>query len=621
MKPKAKIRLGDLLVQQGIISEEQLMQALAAQKQSGRKLGYMLIELGLMTENQLLTFLSQHLNVPLVDISLFKVSPAAVALLPEVQARRHRALVLEDNGDHLLVGMSDPADLAGVDVLSGLLPKAIKVAVVSDAQLFQAYDTFYRRTEDIASFAQELAEEYDDDSEFDLDTAVGDEQDTAVARLLQSIFEDALQTKASDIHIEPGENILRIRLRVDGVLQENIIKEKNIASALVLRLKLMSGLDISEKRLPQDGRTNMRIKGHSIDVRVSTMPIQHGESVVMRLLDQSAGLLSLDQTGMPGPLLRRFRKLLKRPHGMILVTGPTGSGKTTTLYGALSELNQASSKIITVEDPVEYRLPRVNQVQTNNKIGLNFSNVLRTTLRQDPDIIMVGEMRDKETAEIGLRGALTGHLVLSTLHTNDAISSAIRLIDMGAPGYLVASSLRAVVAQRLVRKVCANCVAEHQPTPEEILWLNSIDSELSGVKFKHGSGCQTCNNTGYRGRVGVFELLEMTEGMMNALKANDTVSFGQVAQDSPGFSSLAKVALTYAKMGITTVEEVLKLIEMVADDKAEPITEMEAEDFPTLESGPAPKKSLEPNGEVSESAVSSAFKLELQPRDDSLGGN
>jgi MSHA biogenesis protein MshE len=622
MKPKAKIRLGDLLVQQGIISEEQLMQALAAQKQSGRKLGYMLIELGMVTENQLLTFLSQHLNVPLVDISQFNVSPAAVALLPEVQARRHRALVLEDNGDHLLVGMSDPADLAGIDVLSGLLPKTIKVAVVSDAQLFQAYDTFYRRTEDIASFAQELAEEYQDDSEFDFDTAVGDEQDTAVARLLQSIFEDALQTKASDIHIEPGENMLRIRLRVDGVLQENIIKEKNIASALVLRLKLMSGLDISEKRLPQDGRTNMRIKGHSIDVRVSTMPIQHGESVVMRLLDQSAGLLSLDQTGMPGPILRRFRKLLKRPHGMILVTGPTGSGKTTTLYGALSELNQAASKIITVEDPVEYRLPRVNQVQTNNKIGLNFSNVLRTTLRQDPDIIMVGEMRDKETAEIGLRGALTGHLVLSTLHTNDAISSAIRLIDMGAPGYLVASSLRAVVAQRLVRKVCANCVAEYQPTTEEVLWLNSIDSELSGVKFKQGSGCQTCNNTGYRGRVGVFELLEMTESMMNALKANDTVSFGQAAQDSPGFSSLAKVALTYAKMGITTVEEVLKLIEMVADDKTEPAAEMESDDFPTLESEPESdsKMAFEPAVSADQKDTHSAFKLKLEPRDDSSGG-
>jgi MSHA biogenesis protein MshE len=503
-----------------------------------------------------------------VDISQYNVSLSAVNMLPEVQARRHRALVLEDKGDRLLVAMSDPADLAAIDVLSALLPKPIDVAVVRDSQLIQAYDDFYRRTEEIASFAQELAEEYQDEANFDFDSGINNAQDTTVARLLQSIFEDAVQAKASDIHIEPDEASLRIRMRVDGVLQENVIQEKNIASALVLRLKLMSGLDISEKRLPQDGRTSVRIKGHTIDVRVSTMPSQAGESVVMRLLDQSAGLLTLDQTGMPNNLLARFRRLLHRPHGMILVTGPTGSGKTTTLYGALSELNKAASKIITVEDPVEYRLPRINQVQTNNKIGLNFSNILRTTLRQDPDIIMVGEMRDQETAEIGLRGALTGHLVLSTLHTNDATSSAVRLLDMGAPGYLVASSLRAVVAQRLVRKICDNCREDYRLNAEELLWLNSLDDNLKDINFKRGKGCQTCNKTGYKGRIGVFELLEMTEKMMNALKINDTVTFSQAALQSPGFVPLAKVALMYAKTGITTVDEVLKLIEMVVDDRS-----------------------------------------------------
>jgi MSHA biogenesis protein MshE len=568
MNPRTKIRLGDLLVQQGIITEQQLMQTLTAQKESGRKLGYVLIEQGFVSEAQLLSFLSQHLKVPLVDINQYNVAVTAVNKLPEVQARRHRALVLDDKGDHFLVGMSDPADLAGVDILSGLLHKPIKIAVVSDAQLLEAYDTYYRRTDDIASFAQELAEEYQEGTEFEFDSNIGDEQDTAVARLLQSIFEDAIQTKASDIHIEPDENVLRIRMRVDGVLQENVIHEKNVASALVLRLKLMSGLDISEKRLPQDGRTSMRIKGHAIDVRVSTMPIQNGESVVMRILDQSAGLLTLDQTGMPHSLLRRFRSLLKHPHGMILVTGPTGSGKTTTLYGALSELNQASTKIITVEDPVEYRLPRINQVQTNNKIGLTFANILRTTLRQDPDIIMVGEMRDQETAEIGLRGALTGHLVLSTLHTNDAISSAVRLLDMGAPGYLVASSLRAIVAQRLVRKICENCKTPYQPQPEELLWLNSLDNNLADVHFFYGKGCSSCGKSGYKGRLGVFELLEMSESMMNALKVNDTVLFADVAKQSPGFVPLAKVALTYAKMAVTTVDEVLKLIELVLDERS-----------------------------------------------------
>ena len=565
MSQQKRLRLGDLLVQQNVITEDQLMEALAEQRKSGRKLGATLIAMELVSEAQLLELLSTHLKVPLIDIDQYRIDPNAVRLLPEMKARRFRALVLEDSGDSLLVAMSDPADLTAIDNLNDTLPKPVKVAVVSEAQLFNAYDNFYRKTEEIASFAQELAEEYETEDEFDLTGGLQDGEDTAVAKLLQSIFEDAIQAKASDIHIEPDEQQLRIRQRVDGELQETIIKEKNIAAALVLRLKLMAGLDISEKRLPQDGRTQVRVKGHRVDVRLSTMPIQSGESVVMRLLDQSAGVLSLDQTGMPNTILERFRSLLKRPHGMVLVTGPTGSGKTTTLYGALSELNQAAKKIITVEDPVEYRLPRINQVQVNTKIDLSFSSVLRTTLRQDPDIIMVGEMRDHETVEIGLRGALTGHLVLSTLHTNDAISSAIRLLDMGAPGYLVATSLRAIIAQRLVRRICDNCQVEYTPDEDELFWLSHIDEGAAGITFKHGEGCQKCNYTGYRGRVGVFELLEMNEAMMSALKTNDTEAFSIAARQSKGYRALSHTALTYAKMGITTVEEVLKLVEMVAE--------------------------------------------------------
>lgn len=565
MSQQKRIRLGDLLVQNELITNDQLMEALAEQRKSGRKLGATLIEMQLVSEAQLLQLLSEHLKVRLIDIDQHRVDPNAVRLLPEIQARRYRALVLEDNVDHLLVAMSDPADLAAIDNLNELLAKPVKVAVVSEAQLFGAYDNFYRKTEEIASFAQELAEEYETEDEFDLTGELNEGSDTAVAKLLQSIFEDAIKAKASDIHIEPDENQLRIRQRVDGVLQETVIKEKNIAAALVLRLKLMAGMDISEKRLPQDGRTHIRVKGHRVDVRLSTMPIQAGESVVMRLFDQSAGMLTLDQTGMPNTILARFRTLLKRPYGMVLVTGPTGSGKTTTLYGALSELNQAAKKIITVEEPVEYRLPRINQVQVNNKINLSFSSILRTTLRQDPDIIMVGEMRDHETVEIGLRGALTGHLVLSTLHTNDAISSAIRLLDMGAPGYLVATSLRAIVAQRLVRRVCDNCTVDYQPDEDELFWLNHIDESAGDITFKRGMGCQKCNQTGYRGRVGVFELLEMNEQMMTALKTNDTELFSQAARESKGYRPLAHTALTYAKMGVTTVEEVLKLVEIVAE--------------------------------------------------------
>ncbi|XQW85546.1 GspE/PulE family protein [Thalassotalea piscium] len=564
--PKLKMRLGDLLVHEHIITNEQLMQALNSQKTTGRKLGDSLIELGYIGEKQLLEFLAQQLDVPFLDISQRRIPTEVAKLLPEVHARRLRALIIEDQGDAVLIGMSDPADLGGLDQLEQMLaPKRLKLAVVMESQLYEAFDGLYRRTADIESFATQLGEEYDQSSEFDLSSSFIDEGgDATVGKLLQSVFEDAVQMRASDVHIEPDEKQLRIRQRIDGVLQENVLKETKIASAMVLRLKLMAGLDISEKRLPQDGRFNLKIKGHSIDVRMSTMPVQYGESVVMRLLDQSAGLLSLDETGMPADLVARLRHQITRPHGMVLVTGPTGSGKTTTLYGALSELNLSTKKIITVEDPVEYRLPRVNQVQVNTKIDLTFSSVLRTALRQDPDILMVGEMRDHETVEIGLRGALTGHLVLSTLHTNDAITSALRLIDMGAAGFLVGSSLRAIVAQRLVRRICEHCGVDHKPTSQELLWLTHLAGDVANTtNFKHGKGCQSCQYTGYRGRIGVFELLEMNDPMMAALKRDDTEGFTELSKANPTFKPLALSAFDYACDGITTVEEVLRLVETI----------------------------------------------------------
>jgi MSHA biogenesis protein MshE len=564
---KAKVRLGDLLVQNKLIDEQQLRLALAEQRQSGRKLGATLIAMNLVSETQLLQLLSQHFNVPMIDIDDYNVNANAVKLLPEIQARRYRALIIDDKDDHLFVAMSDPADINAIDDLSAKLPKPIKIAVVSEKQLFNAYETFYRKSEEIASFAQELAEEYESSQEFQLDVGVSKsgEEDTAVAKLLQSIFEDAVLAKASDIHIEPEEKQLRIRQRVDGQLQETTIPEASIAAALVLRLKLMSGLDISEKRLPQDGRTQMTVKGRLIDVRLSTMPVQHGEAVVMRLLDQTEGVLRLEKTGMPANLITRFRALLKRPNGMILVTGPTGSGKTTTLYASLTELNRPESKIITVEDPVEYRLPRINQVQVNHKIDLTFSRILRTSLRQDPDIIMVGEMRDHETVEIGLRGALTGHLVLSTLHTNDAVSSATRLLDMGAPGYLVASSLRAIVAQRLLRKLCENCVEVTELNDNVKLWLKKYRPEAAGSTFFKGRGCQKCGNTGYKGRMGVFELLELDANMMKALQANDAQAFSTAVEFNNDYVPLAQSALDYAIKGLTSIDEVLKLVEITFD--------------------------------------------------------
>ncbi|KPD21258.1 GspE/PulE family protein [Idiomarina abyssalis] len=567
-RPRLKMRLGDLLVHEQIITEDQLHKALEEQHLSGRKLGATLTDLGYISEQQLLEFLAQQLKLSLISISERKIPPEAFKLLPEVQARRHRALVIEADDKKALVGMSDPADLSSIDAINQLLaPRQVELAVVPEGELMQAFDNLYRRTKEIETFASQLQDEYEDTSEFELgQLSLDDDTDEAtVAKLLQSIFEDAVQVRASDIHIEPDDRKLRIRQRVDGVLQENVLDETNIANALVLRLKLMAGLDISERRLPQDGRFNMKVRKHSIDVRVSTMPVQYGESCVLRLLDQSAGLLSLEQTGMPDSILKRVRKLIKRPHGMLLVTGPTGSGKTTTLYGALSELNTEGKKVITVEDPVEYRLPRISQVQVNSKIGLDFSRVLRTTLRQDPDIIMVGEMRDHETVEIGLRGSITGHLVLSTLHTNDAITSAMRLIDMGAPPYLVAAALRGILAQRLVRRVCDKCTEGYQPDEPESQWLEHLKEGSSQYSFKRGAGCQSCNHTGYRGRIGVFELLEMNTPMMDALRDGNTREFAAAAKAHPGYQSMATVALDYARQGVTSVDEVLFLAESVED--------------------------------------------------------
>ncbi|MBB5322264.1 GspE/PulE family protein [Marinobacter oulmenensis] len=561
-EPKKKIRIGDLLVQNDVITEQQLMTALREQKNTGRKLGRTLVELGYVEEDSLLNILSRQLDVPFVQLRHYQFDNELVKKLPEAMARRFRAIVLAEQGNELLVGMADPLDLVGYDELVRVLKQPVKQAVVRESELLNTLDLVYRRTDEIASLAEELEDELGDDA-FDLAdlSAESESADAPVVKLLQTLFEDAVQARSSDIHIEPDETVVRIRQRIDGVLQEQVMKEKRVNSALVLRLKLMAGLNISEKRLPQDGRFNIRVKGRSIDVRVSTMPVQHGESVVMRLLDQSQGTLDLDGTGMPPELLERFRKLIKRPHGMILVTGPTGSGKTTTLYGALTELNKAEVKIITAEDPVEYRLPRITQVQVNPKIGLEFAGVLRAALRQDPDIILVGEMRDQETVEIGLRAAMTGHLVLSTLHTNDSISSAMRLIDMGAEPFLVASSLLGVVAQRLVRRVCDNCKETYHPTEQEQVWLGSFELDPLDIEagFVHGRGCYQCSNTGYRGRIGVYEMLEMNEDMLDALRRQDVSDFTRAARRSPLFRPLGQCAMDYALQGLTSLQEVSRV--------------------------------------------------------------
>jgi len=565
VEPIKKIRLGDLLVQEGVISDAQLSHALDEQKLLGFKLGRTLIELKFLSEDQLLRFLSQQLHIPYIDIDNHNFDEKLVPCLPEALARRYRALVLGEESGDLLVGMADPMDIYAYDEIVRSIDRPIRLAVVRESELLAALDRVYRRTGEIDSLAEELHDELGED-QFDIgQLTASDDSDAPVVRLLQSIFEDALQVKASDVHIEPDDSVVRIRQRVDGVLQEHVMKEKRITSALVLRLKLMSGLDISEKRIPQDGRFRVRVSGHDIDIRLSTLPTQYGESVVMRLLDQSVGTIDLNRSGMPEKMLARFRNLIHRPHGLVLVTGPTGSGKTTTLYGALSELNSPEKKIITVEDPVEYQLQRVNQVQINPKVGLDFGKVLRASMRQDPDILLVGEIRDQETAEIALRASMTGHMVLSTLHTNDAVTSAMRLLDLGVDGYLAAASLRAVVAQRLVRRVCEHCRCDDTPEAQDMILLEAMlgADKLVGMQFKKGGGCQNCSHTGYSGRVGVFELLEINERMADALRRNDSSGFTKAAKASPDFKSLSYVALEYAAQGVTTLEEVFRVAEQL----------------------------------------------------------
>ncbi|MGA8204353.1 MAG: GspE/PulE family protein [Woeseiaceae bacterium] len=558
---RRRLRLGELLINAGVLTPSQLDDALAEQKKSGGRLGETLIRMGLADEDQLVTAISEQLAVARVDLSDFKLDEKLVLKLPEIAARRLRALVLAEQVDGYLVAMADPTDLLAEDELERLLGRPVHAAIVRERDLARALDRVYLRYAQIAGLAEELGQEIAESRGKDADWSDSDDSDALVSRLINSLLEEAIRAGASDIHIEPGEDVLRVRFRVDGVLREQPVGQKEVAAALVSRLKLSAGLNIAERRLPQDGRFRVTVRGTLLDVRLSTMPTQHGETVVMRLLDQSTGLLDLGQLGMPERIRQRIGSVIHRPNGMLLVTGPTGSGKSTTLYAALTELNSPERKIITIEDPVEYRMPRVNQVQIQPQIGLDFSRVLRTALRQDPDIILVGEMRDRETVEIGLRASITGHLVLSTLHTNDAPSTAVRLLDMGAPGYLIASALQAIVAQRLIRRLCDRCSKSHRPDAAEQSWLEGViggDAEVR--EYRRAVGCNHCNQVGYSGRIGVYELLELNGDLRDALRRDDAIGFVAATEKAPGYRSLTVAAMEHAREGVTSLSEVMRVV-------------------------------------------------------------
>lgn len=561
--------LGTLLLENKLISSEQLQSALQEQKRSGLRLGRILVEQGSISEIALLDLLSLQLNIPFLDLESEPVNVDLSQQLPETMARRLRALVVRFDGDQSLVALADPLDLSAVDEITRKLEHDVQTAVVREGQLLEAFDQVYKRNEEISSLATELDSELSgqvfDIAQLGADGADSKDSDAPVVRLLQTIFEDAVAARASDIHIEPEDKLIRIRQRVDGMLNETVMQEARVSAALVLRLKLMCGLNISEKRLPQDGRFNILVNGRSIDVRLATLPTQYGETVVMRLLDQSQQVLTLSDTGMPQYILGRFKKALQQPHGMLLVTGPTGSGKTTTLYGALKYLNKPELKIVTVEDPIEYRMSRLTQIQVNPKIGLDFATVARASLRHDPDVLLVGEMRDEETVDIGLRSAMTGHLVLSTLHTNDAISSAIRLMDMKAEPYMIAGSIYGVLAQRLVRKLCTHCSAphlldEHERVLVESLLGNAFQAEgLDAARMRQAKGCEQCNHSGYKGRVGVFEWLELNEPCLEALRQGETRAFVQAARESEYYEPIGTAALKLALTGSTSLTEALEV--------------------------------------------------------------
>ena len=560
----AKLRLGDMLIQQNLITPEQLQVALAQQKRTSRRLGLVLIDMGIASELSIARALATQMRVPYLDLQPDDVTPAARTALSESQARRLRALPLSLSPGRARVALVDPSDWTQQEELSRLLKRDIEPEVVCESALLATLDKLYNRSDEITGLARALGDELvaGDGTAVDfgsLGAQVGIDE-APVVRLLQSVLEEAVRARASDVHIEPTASKLHIRLRIDGELHLQSELETRLAAPLALRLKLVANLDIAEKRLPQDGRFVAQIRKQPVDIRLSTLPQQYGESVVMRLLLRDSNLASLASLEMPQQGLKRLQQALSQAAGLILVTGPTGSGKTTTLYSALGSLDAMALKIITAEDPVEYRLHGVNQVQVNEKIGLTFAAVLRSALRQDPDGILLGEMRDADTVETGLRAALTGHLVLSTLHTNDASSTPSRLIDMGAAPFLVGMALQLVVAQRLIRRVCANCAEPMPPSPQHVAWLKlRLGSDWDPTGLRRGRGCGKCRGTGFLGRRGIYEVLPMNEEMVAALLANDTHAFGKAAARELGTDTLTHQAARLAGNGSTTVAEAMRI--------------------------------------------------------------
>ncbi|WP_346380233.1 GspE/PulE family protein [Acidithiobacillus sp.] len=554
-----KIRLGDLLVQNGIITSAQLDMALTQQRESGRKLGQELIAQHLVTEEDLLNFLARQLHLERIDLSRQALDPQLVSQLPESLARRYRAIPLRDQGERYVVGMADPTDLPALDAISRAMGKPVTLALISETELLRVLPQLYGAVSKSAELRDALGDTVNTSAPPPL--LESSAEDAPVVRLLNAVFTDAARLQASDIHFEPEESGLRVRLRVDGVLREHLRLDSRLTPLIASKLKVMANLDIAERRLPQDGRMHLALEGKAYDVRMATMPVQDGESVVLRLLDQQTVLLRFNELGMPRNIETSLQDIMHRPYGLFLVTGPTGSGKSTTLYAALNEINSVERKIFTVEDPVEYRLQGISQVQVHPRIGLDFARVLRTILRQDPDVIMVGEIRDHETAEIAARAALTGHLVLATLHTNDAVGAFTRLQELEVEPFLIGSAVLGVMAQRLVRRICPSCKAEDKEVSpaERAAFADRLGVPPDFVTFFRGKGCNTCNFTGYRGRQPVFELIRMAPSLRAAILGNSRAALLEAANRQQQFTLLREEAMRLVWEGITTLAEMVRV--------------------------------------------------------------
>ncbi|MFW6022183.1 MAG: type II secretion system ATPase GspE [Halanaerobiaceae bacterium] len=550
-------KLGEILIDFDYITRKQLEEAIKQQQNTSKKLGQILVDLGYIDPADLVQVLEFQLGVPHVKLANYMFNPQLATYIPEHLAKRHNVVALEKKHEKLLVAMSDPADIVAIDdieITSGL---KVEPRIATEQEISKAINQVYSLGDEDTTDLIASLDDYKGNEEPEIDQLKEMVEDAPIVKLTSHIINQALQMSASDIHIEPQENNVRVRYRIDGVLSEILTTPKYSQAALISRIKIIADLDITKRRIPQDGRIAISIGNVKIDMRVSTLPTVFGEKVVIRLLTKDSNLLEIDKLGFSYNNKTRFTGLIEQPHGILLVTGPTGSGKSTSLFAALNRLNSPTKNIVTIEDPVEYQINGLNQIQANSQIGLTFASALRSILRQDPDIVMVGEIRDEETARIAVRAALTGHLVLSTLHTNDAVSSISRLVDMGIEPYLVASTVIGIMAQRLIRRLCKKCKREHQPGAEELILLGDDSEEHT---FYEPNGCPRCNSTGYKGRIAVHEVFVMDENIKELL-VNDAgeQQLKKYAREN-GMATLLEDGIEKYKQGITSYEELVRVL-------------------------------------------------------------